>query len=450
MLITEKDIKIPRLNNDTDLLASIEDQVVKKFSYNDVPIRFVVSNLNQESISCEIGFISKDKNSRVSNIDSIFKLRKRPYENTNQFNVVLLIPTGLGCELGGHSGDGGALARLFASTCDNLITHPNVVNAADINEIPENALYVEGSIISRMLMGTVSLQKVRANRVILIIDEHRDEMFTELAINSVSAARVSLGLDCPFVIRLQTPAILRALFSSSGRAVGRIEHFDNICDVLDQYSEQFDAVALSTLINVPERFHLDYFHKDQHDAVNPWGGVEAMLTHAISSIYNIQSAHSPMMTSKEIMNLNVGVVDPRKAAEAVSTTYLHCIMKGLHNAPRVLQGQHPDNPSILDISDVSCVVIPDGCIGLPTLAALEQGIPVIAVKNRHCQMQNSLDSLPFRSNQLFFADNYLEAVGITMSLRSGICLDTVKRPVKNTVSVTQRGKSPQLLIDPIS
>ena len=43
-------------------------------------------------------------------------------------------------------------------------------------------------------------------------------------------------------------------------------------------------------------------------------------------------------------------------------------------------------------SDISCLVIPDGCIGLPTLAALEQGIPVIAVKGNKNAMRNDLDN----------------------------------------------------------
>ena len=72
---------------------------------------------------------------------------------------MLLVPTGIGAELGGHSGDGGSLARLVGANCDNLITHPNVVNAADINEIPDNALYVEGSVISDD-NGKIGLQKL--------------------------------------------------------------------------------------------------------------------------------------------------------------------------------------------------------------------------------------------------------------------------------------------------
>ncbi len=35
---------------------------------------------------------------------------------------------------------------------------------------------------------------------------------------------------------------------------------------------------------------------------------------------------------------------------------------------------------LLSVSDISNLVIPDGCVGLPTLAAMKQGIPVIAVE----------------------------------------------------------------------
>ena len=78
----------------------------------------------------------------------------------------MLVPTGIGAAIGGHAGDATPVARLLASICDRLVTHPNVVNASDINELPENGLYVEGSVISRLLMGTAGLQPVRSNRVL--------------------------------------------------------------------------------------------------------------------------------------------------------------------------------------------------------------------------------------------------------------------------------------------
>lgn len=227
--------------------------------------------------------------------------------------------------------------------------------------------------------------------------------------------------------------IIISLYPSSGRAVGRIEYFEQLCKILKEYRQQYDAVALSSLIEVPSHFHEDYFRDDIEDMVNPWGGVEAMLTHAISLLFDIPSAHSPMTESKEILSLDVGVVDPRKSAEAISTTYLHCILKGLHRSPRII-----NNPSVhshsglLTVADISCLVIPDGCVGLPTLAALEQGIPVIAVKENKNRMQNRLEELTFTQGKLFMVDNYLEAVGVMNAIKAGVTPESVRRPFAPT------------------
>ncbi|MCK5642102.1 MAG: DUF3326 domain-containing protein, partial [Gammaproteobacteria bacterium] len=50
-------------------------------------------------------------------------------------NTVFIIPTGIGCSIGGHAGDATPAFKLIASLSDIAITHPNVVNASDINEL---------------------------------------------------------------------------------------------------------------------------------------------------------------------------------------------------------------------------------------------------------------------------------------------------------------------------
>lgn len=433
MILDEKEISLPLYKGHDKILDHFSKKIMEKLAPNEMPVRFVVT-CTDENYQCELGVLSYKDNLPVPQKVSIFDFVKRDFENAEQFNAVLLVPTGIGAELGGHSGDAGPLARLVASACDNLITHPNVVNASDINELPENALYVEGSVITRLMMGTVGLQKVRSNRVMLVVDKHEDKFFHEAAINSASAARAAFGLDCPLVIAMDDKVLMRSLYSGSGRAVGRIEYLELLCEMLEKYRSQYDAVALTSLIEVPEHYHADYFRDDLDDMINPWGGVEAMLTHAISILHNVPSAHSPMMTSREVMNLDVGVVDPRKSAEAVSTTYLHCILKGLHRSPRII-----DNPPVhghsgmLTATDISCLIIPDGCVGLPTLAAIEQGIPVIAVRENRNRMQNRLEDLPFAPGKLFMVDNYLEAVGIMNALKAGIAPETVRRPIPRTI-----------------
>ena len=444
MLLTEKELIIPRIKDHKNLLEHISNSVSSQLGSDEIPVRIAISRTDNKGYHCEIGTLSGVKSDRVEGMGSIFDLQRRKYENSKEFNAMLLVPTGIGAELGGHSGDGGSLARLIGANCDNLITHPNVVNAADINEIPDNALYVEGSVISRMIMGKIGLQKVNSNRVLMVVDEHTDQKFHELAINSLSAARAAFGLDCPAVITMEDRVLMRAFYSQSGRAVGRIEYFERLCEALEEHRKDYDAVALNSLIHVPKHYHADYFTSDDI-SVNPWGGVEAMLTHAISMLFNIPSAHSPMMTSEEVMNLDVGIVDPRKSAEAVSTTYLHCILKGLHKSPRIVSDAsiHGD-PNLMTVADLSCLIIPDNCIGLPTLAAIEQGIPVIAVRENENCMQNNLEKLPFDSGKLFIVDNYLEAVGVMTALRAGVAIETVRRPITATRIIRKTNKENNL------
>lgn len=432
MLLNEKEIIIPKTKNHTGLLNYFSEKVLDELTADEMPVRFVITRTDNKGYRCELGVLSDADDFPLPPRKSIFYFKKRNFESVKQFNAVLIIPTGIGAEIGGHSGDGGPVARLLAATCDNLITHPNVVNAADVNEQSENTLYVEGSIISRLLMGIIGLQKVRSNRVILIIDKHDDKFFNEAAINSASVARAALGLDCPLVIKMNDKVLMRSFYSSSGRAVGQIEYLEYLCEILKEYRAQYDAVALSSLIEVPDHFNKDYFRKDI-DMVNPWGGVEAMLTHAISLLFDIPSAHSPMMPSREIYDLDVGVVDPRKSAETLSTTSLHCILKGLHKSPKIISNPSIDSHSaFLTVADVSCLVIPDGCVGLPTLAALEQGIPVIAVKENKNRMQNKLEDLPFAPGKLFVVENYLEAVGVMNAIKAGVTTESVRRPLSKT------------------
>ena len=44
--------------------------------------------------------------------------------------TLLVIPTGIGCAVGGFAGDALPAARLLAAASDCLITHPNVMNGA--------------------------------------------------------------------------------------------------------------------------------------------------------------------------------------------------------------------------------------------------------------------------------------------------------------------------------
>jgi hypothetical protein len=412
-----------------------------------LPLRLVITETTSRRYTCEVGGLSRPDLDRRNVPESIFRFSRRSVENTGTFNTVLLVPTGIGAEIGGHAGDAGPVARLLGQVSDQVILHPNVVNASDVNEMPDNAFYVEGSVICRLLMGTAGLQPVRHNRVLAVIDAHRDGLFVNAAVNAVSGARSSYGLCCPEVVCLDPPVKLRARFASSGRAAGRVEELASLCRLLDERQGTFDAVAISSVIDVPQEFHQGYF--DSHgEMVNPWGGVEAMLTHALSTIYNVPTAHSPMFESQAVANADPGIVDPRMAAEAVSLTFLQCTLKGLQRSPQIItESNAMTRPGVLTAEDVSCLVIPDGCLGLPTLAALEQGITVIAVRENSNLMKNDLATLPWRTGQFHHVENYWEAAGVIAALRAGITPESVRRPLSYT-NVSVARYSPQHAEEP--
>ncbi len=412
------------------ILRHVSQAVARVLDAGETPVRFVVSESDESRRRCEVGVMAGGGEHGAR--DSIFRFERRRVRNTARFNAALVVPTGIGAEIGGHAGDAAPVATLLASAADTLITHPNVVNASDVIDLPHNALYVEGSVLSRLMMGTVGLQTVRNNRVVVVIDSHPDDLFVHAAVNAVSAARASYGLSCGEVIRLDPRLVMDSRFTSTGRATGRVDGLDALLGVLDERRDTYDAVALSSVIDVPAGYHTEYFEQ-AGEMVNPWGGVEALLTHALSSILNVPSAHSPMMESQEIANMDPGVVDPRMAAEAVSLTFLQCILKGLQRSPRIVTDPGAmAHHSVLTASDISCLVIPDGCIGLPTLAALEQGITVIAVRENTNLMRNDLSSLPWSPGQLYTVDNYWEAAGVMSALSAGIDPDAVRRPISPT------------------
>ena len=443
MKLVEKEVLIPVAPGHRNLIAHIHKAVEFRLGDGAVPVRFATTRMDEAHYRCEFGTLDGLDLDGAGDFESIFRFVARRIERTDAFNAVFLVPTGIGAEIGGHSGDATPAARVLAAACDWLITHPNVVNASDLNEMPENALYVEGSTITRLMMGTAGLQRVRANRVLVIIDAHEIELFANDTVNAVSAARATYGLDCPMVVKLDPPLRMTSNFMESGMAAGEIEGLERVRAVLDEHDGTFDAVAIASVIDVADEYHEAYFHSGG-EMINPWGGVEAMLTHALSLLYHVPTAHSPMMESHKVANFDFGLVEPRLAAEAVSLTFLQCMLKGLHRSPRIVTD--PDamrEAGVLTAADVSCLVIPDKCVGLPTLAALEQGIPVIAIRENENLMRNDLRALPWAPGQLHMVENYWEAVGVITALKAGIAPDSLRRPLANTRVETRTSEAPQ-------
>ena len=164
MRIYEEQTRIPLPVESDQFLSHIAAHLGENLPADVMPLRFAATRTCKAHIDCEVGVLKGLAHDHPARSRSIMDFRRRTHENCERFTSVLVVPTGIDADIGGHAGDAGPVARLIAAASDRLITHPNVVNGADINEMPENTLYVEGSVLTRLMMGTAGLAPTRANR----------------------------------------------------------------------------------------------------------------------------------------------------------------------------------------------------------------------------------------------------------------------------------------------
>lgn len=336
--------------------------------------------------------------------------------------AAMIIPTGIGCAIGGHAGDATPAARLLASVADTLIIHPNVVNASDINEMTDNMLYVEGSTLDAFLNSVIRLEPVRKNKILLAVNDD----YTPEVVNAVSAARATLGAEIEIEV-LREPLVMKSAFLEDGSASGIVEGADALVDQVR--GMDFDALAISTKIEVSDEVKADYL---KNGGVNPWGGVEAKASKIVSSRLNKPVAHAPFLSYDIEENLieRVGVVDPRMSAEFVSVCYLHCVLKGLHRAPRITP--HPLSlpagwPSgCISATDVDCLISPM-CWGRPHDYCRKHGVLIILVEEN-----TTIYKGVFPKDGVTFVHNYIEAAGLLSLIKAGLTVESVRRPIGPT------------------
>lgn len=329
---------------------------------------------------------------------------------------VMIIPTGIGAAIGGHAGDGNPACKLIASCCDILITHPNVVNAADINEMAENVWYVEGSILDRFLEGGIYLTQPLQNKILVATNKP----IRKDTINAISASRVTSGVNAKY-IELDTELKMIAEFKD-GIATGSVIGWRELIKQVEMYD--FDALALHTPIDVSSDVAEKYFREG---GVNPWGGVEAKASRLIAFELGKPVAHAPTETETDENILTIAnneILDPRITPETMSSCYLHCVLKGLNKAPRISNRG-------MSVEDVDFLISPYGCWGRPHEYCYSEGIPVIMVKENKTIMNEVIPG------DIIDVENYWEAVGVIMSMSAGIDKMSVRRPIGETIAISK-------------
>ena len=104
-----------------------------------------------------------------------------------------------------------------------------------------------------------------------------------------------------------------------------------------------------------------------------------------------------------------------------------------------MQKYHKENSflqanTLLSNSDLGAVVVPQGALGgEAVLSCIERYIPLIVVSNQGVLNVSStkmrLDCLSNENKKILHAENYLEAAGIIISIKEGIGLRSINRPL---------------------
>jgi Protein of unknown function (DUF3326) len=341
--------------------------------------------------------------------------------------VLNIVPTGIGCSIGGFAGDASPVTRVLATAADYLLTHPNTVNASDFIGLPEgNVVYADGYSIDAFCKGAVDLHLPHANRVGVIV-EKSDDWKLNVIFNVINAVRAVHGVNITDCVVTEEPIGGRCIKNDSGAFVGTIDNPRVIFEACERLLDRgVDAIALTS--NIQDLPLSEYARHFQGEFPNPVGGVEAVISYLVTSRYHVPSAHAPLINTREF-DLTSGIVDARGAGEYVSTSGLACVLIGLRRAPQTAPRSGCRTFDIINVNNLAAVVCPASSLGgIPVLYAHEQGVPIIAVQENRTILDVTQESLGLEN--VIQARSYAEAAGLLHALKRGVSLQSLTRPLR--------------------
>ena len=342
--------------------------------------------------------------------------------------TLLVIPTGIGCAIGGYAGDGLPAARLLAAASGCLITHPNALNAAALYWSDPRIHYVEGWALNRFAAGDLALAPVASQRVGLLLDAGIEEELRLRHLQAAEACRASLGLSIGPVLSTDVPLEVCLSLGPSGVSSGRIGRPDALIRAGERL-RQAGATAIAVVARFPDDPGSEALASyRQGSGVDALAGAEAVISHLLSRQLGLPCAHAPALAP---LSLDPRL-DPLAAAEELGHTFLPCVLVGLSRAPDLIplrpeSGPEPLGEAVIHPSRIGAVVAPAGALGgEAVLACAERGIPLIAVEGNPSLLEVSAGRLGLSA---IAAASYAEAAGLVLALREGLQPEALRRPL---------------------
>lgn len=337
--------------------------------------------------------------------------------------VVLIIPTGIGASIGGYAGDALPVARAIAQISDRLITHPNVLNGAQLYWNLTNTFYVEGYGLDKFAASEWGLQPVHQNRVGLILDQGIEPELRLRHLQAADATRATLGLNLTDYVVTDAPVQVELRNALSGPSWGTIGNPGSLLRAAEKLIAQGGAEAIAVVARFPDDPDSLALQNYRHGSgVDPLAGAEAVISHLIVGTFHIPAAHAPAL-----MPLPLDPhLSPRAAAEELGYTFLPCVLVGLSRAPQFIIGKS-NSRSISETiwaEQVDTLIVPaNACGGSAILSLSRLNVQIIAVEENQTQMRVPPESLGIKAIRV---NSYLEALGVLVAHRAGVTADSLR------------------------
>ena len=337
--------------------------------------------------------------------------------------TLMLIPTGIGCDIGGYAGDALPSARLLAAASGCLITHPNVMNGAALYWSDPRIHYVEGFGLDRFAAGDWCLRPVRRQRIGLLLDAGIEAELAQRQIQVADGCRASLGLEIGPVLTTDQPLEVSLERGASGASWGRLGCPDALLRAGERL-KQAGATAIAVVARFPEDPESEELAAyRQGSGVDALAGAEAVISHLLVRHLQIPCAHAPALAPLPLDPQ----LDPRAAGEELGYTFLACVLVGLSRAPDLVAAGR-NKAGDLSVDQLGAVVVPDGALGgEAVLACLERNVPLITVANPSL-LSVTAEALGLET-PLLKANSYAEAAGLVLALREGLSPASLSRPL---------------------
>jgi hypothetical protein len=339
--------------------------------------------------------------------ESIQVLKKSPEEIG-----IFCVPTGLGCSIGGFGGDAGLHAQLLANQVDLLIVNPNVVNGGSWINLPSNALYVEGLALDLFCLGQIALRRVKQNKVGVIFDSGMSQSLIQREVNVIRAAQTINGIDSVGYC-LTDEAVIKTIVSDErGFSSGSIQNPQTLLRAADELIKKgVEAIVVVCSFDNEEN-ESQYL---QGISADPIGGLEALISRAISFHTQLPCAHAPHFTANDT---NTPEIDSRVCPETTSFSFLPSVLKGLSKAPQLIPITQMQNGD-LNLRNINYLIYPaDCCFGSPFLSlAEEKEVKKYTLKSCRSNKNLTPSILGIRAEE---ANNIFELVGKIQAHKLGI------------------------------